>query len=110
MYDIDDVGKESWPNLPNHCWDETDRRELIDFPVSDDWLAHFHSLGMTPRQPDPNVQAQINELNTKLQSIEAMTQSMAERIRKTGYLRGPSAVVERKEAAAAKKKRKGSKR
>jgi len=39
--------------LPNSDWDESDHREMIDFPVSSTWQDYYHQRGMTPRHsPD----------------------------------------------------------
>lgn len=35
--------------LPNADWNETDPREMIDFPCSDTWLDYYHLRGLTPR-------------------------------------------------------------
>ncbi len=37
--------------LPNSSFNTKDPSELIDFPCSDDFLAHYNKLGMTPRKP-----------------------------------------------------------
>ena len=74
MYDIDDPGKASWSNLPNHCW-EDDPSELIDFPCSNIFLRHYHSLGLTPRCPEPDTQSQIDIMTTRINRLEDAIQS-----------------------------------
>ncbi len=88
--------------LPNNAWNNNDPNELIDFPVSDAWLQHYHNLGMTPRCPQSNVQAQVDKLSAKLESIEETVRSMAEEGRQTGYSPLPSEPVpmKRKERAS----------
>jgi len=72
MEETEDSHKVNWPALPNHSFDETDPREMIDFPCSDDFLRHYHAKGMTPRCPEPNVQAQLNEMKERMGRLEEL--------------------------------------
>ena len=109
MPDIEDLAKENWPALPNHCFDETDRADLIDFPVSDDWLRHYHSKGMTPRSPEPNVQAQLNEMKERMGRLEAAMRSRPRPVVRPVYQSSalPSLPEVRKETTPQNKKPKG---
>jgi len=64
--------------LPNNAMNLNDPAELIDFPVSDAWLEHYHQAHMTPRRPQSNVQAKLNELSGKLEAIESVINGMGE--------------------------------
>ena len=66
----DDKGKGNWSTLPNHCWDESDPHDLIDFPVADCWLRDYHSKGMTPRCPEPNIRVQLDQMAERLERLE----------------------------------------
>lgn len=88
--EFEDLAKENWPALPNHCFDETDLAELIDFPVSDDWLRHYHFKGMTPRSPEPNVQAQMNEMSDRLERLETAIRTVSKAKTKPVYVATPT--------------------
>ena len=46
-----DLRSQRYSELPNNSMDLSNSKELIDFPCSDDFLQHYHNLGMTPRKP-----------------------------------------------------------
>jgi len=46
-------------------------QDLIDFPVSDDWLEHYHKIGLTPhRPPDRSLEEYAYRLEKLLKHYE----------------------------------------
>ena len=60
--------------------------DLIDFPVSDDWLDYYHRKGLTPRssgRSDPEIKLMmkhIGKLYERLERQEAVIQTLLEHL------------------------------
>ena len=72
--------------MPNHNHD----CDNIDFPVSDDWLAYYHSRGLTCRspvrpqgdyQPDTEVAIENRQLHNELAVLHRHLASLERQLR-----------------------------
>lgn len=54
-----------------------DHEDLIDFPVSDTWLAYYHARGMTCRHPVPAPSTERRDAISLMARIERLEQENA---------------------------------